>query len=97
MQLLYIIVVATSQKTNSNTSNKSQGRYQVLIIRELSKESPIYCYPIYIIDTWFMLAINNPILMSMYVICQVHSSRKYNPAVISSSNYTSPPFSQYIL
>ena len=41
------IVATTSQKTNSNTSNKSQGRYQVEIIRELNKKSPLYSYTIY--------------------------------------------------
>ena len=59
------VVTTTSQKTNNNTSNKFQGRYQVGIIRELNKESPIYCYPIYIIDTWSVLAINNLTLMFM--------------------------------
>ena len=50
---LHILVMATtSQKTNSNTSNKSQDKYQVEITRELDKESPMYCYPIYTIDTW---------------------------------------------
>jgi len=51
MEILSIVVVATtSQKTNSNTSNKSQDRYQVEITRELNKESPMYCYTIYTID-----------------------------------------------
>ena len=66
LSLLYIITT-TSQKTNNNTSNKSQGKYQVRITRELNKESLMYCYPIYTIDTWSMLAINNSILM---FICQ---------------------------
>jgi len=44
------VVATTSQKTNSNISNKSQDRYQVGITRELNKESLIYCYPIYTID-----------------------------------------------
>ena len=43
-------VATTSQKTNSNISNKSQDRYQVEIIRKLNKESLIHCYSIYIID-----------------------------------------------
>ena len=36
------------------------------ITRELDKESLMYYYPIYTIDTWFMLAINSPTLMFMY-------------------------------
>jgi len=44
------VVATTSQKTNSNISNKSQDRYQVEITRELNKKSLIYCYPIYTID-----------------------------------------------
>ena len=43
----YTIVTTTSPKTNNNTNNKSQGRYQVGIIRELNKKSPIYSYTIY--------------------------------------------------
>ena len=35
------------------------------IIRKLDKESLIYCYPIYTIDTWSMLTINNPTLMEL--------------------------------
>ena len=35
-------MATTSQKTNSNTNNKSQGGYQVEIIRELDKKSPMY-------------------------------------------------------
>ena len=58
-------MATTSQKTNSNTDNKSQGRYQVEITRELNKKSLMYCYSIYTIDTWSMLTINNPILMFM--------------------------------
>ena len=43
-----IIVVATpDQKTNSHTSNKSQGKYQVRIIKELDKKSLMYFYTIY--------------------------------------------------
>jgi len=61
-----LVVATTSQKTNSNISNKSQDRYQVEIIRELDKKSPMYCYLIYIIDIWSMLTINNPTLISMY-------------------------------
>jgi len=38
-------------KTNRNTTSKSQGRYQVEITRELNKESLMYCYPIYTMDT----------------------------------------------
>ena len=36
------------------------------IIRELNNKFLMYCYPIYTIDTWSILAINNPTLMSMY-------------------------------
>jgi len=46
-----LIVATTSQKTNSNTSNKSQDGYQVEITRELDKKFPMYCYFIYITDT----------------------------------------------
>jgi len=60
------VVATTSQKTNSNTSNKSQGKYQVEITRELNKEFLMYCYSIYTIDTWSMLAINTLTLMSIY-------------------------------
>ena len=42
-----VVVVTTSQKTNRNTSNKSQDRYQVEITRELNKESLMYSYTIY--------------------------------------------------
>ena len=42
------VVAMTSQKTNSNTSNKSQDGYQVGITRELNKEFLMYCYSIYI-------------------------------------------------
>ena len=38
------VVATTSQKTNSNTSNKSQGRYQVRITRGLNKKSLIHSY-----------------------------------------------------
>jgi len=62
----YPVVITTSQKTNSNTSNKSQGKYQVEITRELNKESPMYCYLIYTKLSWSMLTINSPTLMSMY-------------------------------
>ena len=48
---LPFVVATTGQKTNSNISNKSQGRYQVEITRELDKESLMYCYLIYTIDT----------------------------------------------
>ena len=41
------VVATTSQKTNSNTSNKSQGGYQVRITRELNKESLLYSSTIY--------------------------------------------------
>ena len=41
------VVATTSQKTNSNTSNKSQDRYQVEITRELNKKSLLYSYTIY--------------------------------------------------
>ena len=61
-----LVVATTSQNTSSNTSNKSQSRYQVGIIRELDKESLIYCYPIYTIGTWSVLSINNPTPMSMH-------------------------------
>ena len=44
------VIEITSWKTNSNTSNKSQDKYQVGIIRELDKESLMYCYSIYTID-----------------------------------------------
>jgi len=40
-------MATTGQKANSNTSNKSQGGYQVGTIRELNKEFLIYCYSIY--------------------------------------------------
>jgi len=46
-----VSISCTSQKTNSNTSNKSQGRYQVGITKELNKEFLMYCYSIYTIDT----------------------------------------------
>ena len=46
-----LVATTTSQKTNSNISNKSQDRYQAGITRELNKEFPIYCYPIYTIYT----------------------------------------------
>ena len=36
------------------------------IIRELNKESPMHCYPIYIIDTWFMLTLINSTLKFMH-------------------------------
>ena len=32
------------------------------ITRELNKKSPMYFYTIYTIDTWFMLAMNNPVV-----------------------------------
>jgi len=41
------VVATTSQKTNSNTSNKSQDRYQVEITRELNKKSLLYSCNIY--------------------------------------------------
>ena len=63
---IQIVVITTSQRTNSNTSNKSQGGYQVWITRELDKESPIYSYTIYIKYSWFTPTINNPTLMSIY-------------------------------
>jgi len=62
-------VATTNQKTNSNTSNKSQGGYQVGITRELDKKSLIYCYPIYTIDTWSVLTINNSTLVFMCHLC----------------------------
>jgi len=60
------VVATISQKTNSNISNKSQGRYQVRITRGLNKESLIYSYTIYTKSSWSMLIINSPILISMY-------------------------------
>jgi len=51
------VVAMTSQKTNSNTSNKSQDEYQVEITRELNKEFLMYYYSIYIKFLWFMLII----------------------------------------
>jgi len=42
-----IVVATTSQKTNSYTSNKSQGEYQVRITKELDKEFLMYFYTIY--------------------------------------------------
>jgi len=68
------VVVTTSQKTNSNTSNKSQDRYQVDITRKLNKKSLIYCYPIYTKLLWSMLTINSPTLMFMYSLCFHHIS-----------------------
>ena len=41
------VVATTSQKTNSNTSNKSQDRHQVEITRELNKKSLLYSCNIY--------------------------------------------------
>ena len=38
----------------------------VEIIRELNKEFPMYSYTIYTINIWFMLAINNPTIKSIY-------------------------------
>ena len=49
------------------------------IIRELDKKSPIYCYPIYTIDTWSVLTINNPTLMSMYCPCFYYVLISYLP------------------
>ena len=43
----YTVVATTSPKTNSNTNNKSQDKYQVRIIRELDKKFLIYFYTIY--------------------------------------------------
>jgi len=60
------VVATTSQKTNNNTSHKSQGKYQVEIIRELNKEFLLYSYTIYTKSSWSVLAINSPTLMSMY-------------------------------
>jgi len=60
------IVISTSQKTNSNTSNKPQDKYKVEITRKLNKEFLMYCYSIYTIDTWPMLIINNSTLMFMH-------------------------------
>ena len=59
------VVATTSQKTNNNTSHKSQGKYQVEIIRELNKEFLLYSYTIYLKSSWSVLAINSPTLMSM--------------------------------
>ena len=53
------------------TINLHDG-YQVGIIRELNKKSLIYCYFIYTIDTWFVLAINNPTLMFMHCLGVYH-------------------------
>ena len=36
------------------------------ITRELDKEFPVDCYPIYTIHTWSVLMINMPALMDMY-------------------------------
>jgi len=65
MIFLYNIVVTTSQKTNSNTSNKSQGRYQVGIIKELDKKSSMYSYTIYTKFSWSMLIMDNSALISI--------------------------------
>ena len=43
----YTVVATTSLKTNSNTNNKSQGKYQVRITKELNKKSLMYFYTIY--------------------------------------------------
>ena len=59
------VVATISQKTNSNISNKSQGRYQVRITRGLNKKSLIHSYTIYTKSSWSMLIINSPILISM--------------------------------
>ena len=71
------VVATTSQKTNSNTSNKSQDGYQVEITRELNKEFLMYCYSIYIKFLWFMLIINSPTLMSICSLCFHHISTSY--------------------
>ena len=68
------VIATTSQKTNSNISNKSQGGYQVEIIRKLDKEFLIYCYSIYTKFSWSMPIINSPTLMSMYSSCSYHVS-----------------------
>ena len=44
------VIATTSQKTNSNTSNKSQDRYQVEITIKLNKESLMHLYSIDIMD-----------------------------------------------
>ena len=66
MLLLILVVAITSQKINNNISNKFQDRYQVGTIRKLNKESLMYCYPIYKIDIWSVLTINNLTLMSIH-------------------------------
>jgi len=42
------------------------GKNLMEITRELNKKSLIYCSSIYIMDTWSVLAINNPILKFVY-------------------------------
>jgi len=71
------VVVTTSQKTNSNISNKSQGRYQVGIIRELDKKFLLYSYTIYMKSSWSMLMINSPTLIFMCNSCFHHVSTSY--------------------
>ena len=63
--------------TNSNIINKSQDRYHVGITRELNKEFLMYYYPIYTINIWCVLTINNPTLMSMCYSCFHHMSTSY--------------------
>jgi len=85
----------TSQKTNSNTNNKSQDEYQVEIIRELNKEFLMHFYTIYTKCSWSMLMINNPILISMCNLCiNLMSSIRTPYHIHMPWHHSSSPFFQ---
>ena len=65
------------------------------IIRELDKKFLMYCYSIYIIDTWSILAINNSTLMFIYQPCVICKSTCLEITSLWS-NHTILPFSQHV-